>query len=123
MKKMWFLRFRDSTGSITAETAISIIFLAFAGFALMSALSFAIQYQRLQTLAQEASRTAASLEDPHLLEIQIKGFLESVSPDIGVRFDWQTDYVTVTLEERAKGLLNIYREEIDVSASAPRWSG
>jgi hypothetical protein len=123
MKKLWFLRFRSQSGSVTAETAISIAFIVFAGFVLISCLGFAMQFQRLQTLAQESSRTAASLENPLLLETQIKDLLHGVNPKVSVKFDWQTQYVTVVLSEPTSGLVNILKKEIEIAASAPRWSG
>jgi Flp pilus assembly protein TadG len=79
MKGKWFLRLRSDSdsGSITAETAISISFLLICGFALVQVLTFAMQFQRLQTLAQESSRVAASLENPMILEKQILLFLKN----------------------------------------------
>jgi len=123
MKRLWFLRFKSQTGSITAETAISICFVVLAGSILISCLGFAMQYQRLQSLAQESSRTAASLEDPTLLEKQVSDFVFEVNPEIKVKFVWKTDFVTVTLKEPTRGLLHYVKKEIEISASAPRWSG
>lgn len=123
MKKSWFLRLKAESGSISAETAISIGFLFFTGLALISALSFAMQYQRLQTLAQESSRIAASLESPQLLEVQVNDFVHEVNPNIEIVINWQTDYVTVTLFENTNGLLNFLKNKIEASASSPQWSG
>ncbi|MEY3697181.1 MAG: hypothetical protein RJA41_831, partial [Actinomycetota bacterium] len=89
----------------------------------ISALSFAMQYQRLQTLAQESSRIAASLESPQLLEVQVNDFVHEVNPNIEIVINWQTDYVTVTLFENTNGLLNFLKNKIEASASSPQWSG
>lgn len=123
MNKRRFLRFQSDTGSITAETAISISFLILCGFVLAQTLTFAIQYQRLQTLAQESSRVAASLEDPAILEKNISQFLFKIDPAIKVGFSWQESQVTVILQEPTSGLISSFRKVLEASATAPRWSG
>ncbi|MCX6402556.1 MAG: hypothetical protein NT032_01220 [Actinobacteria bacterium] len=123
MKRKWFLRLRSDSGSITAETAISISFLLICGFALVQVLTFAMQFQRLQTLAQESSRVAASLENPMILEKQILLFLKNINPDIDAKFDWQKPEVTVKLREPTYGLVSGLYKYVEASASAPRWSG
>ncbi len=123
MNKRRFLRLKSDTGSITAETAISISFLIVCGFVLAQALTFAIQYQRLLTLAQESSRVAASLDDPAVLEKNISQFLFNIDPAIKVGFSWQESQVTVILQEPTSGLISSLRKILKASATAPRWSG
>jgi hypothetical protein len=123
MNKRRFLRFKSNTGSITAETAISISFLLVCGFVLIQTLTFVIQYHRLQTLAQESSRVAASLDDPAILEKNISQFLFNINPAIKVGFNWQESQVTVILQEPTSGLISHLREVVKTSATAPRWSG
>lgn len=123
MNKRRFLRFKSNTGSITAETAISISFLLVCGFVLIQTLTFVIQYHRLQTLAQESSRVAASLDDPAILEKNISQFLFNINPAIKVGFNWQESQVTVILQEPTSGLISNLREVVKTSATAPRWSG
>ena len=123
MKDSRLLRLRSSSGSITAEAAISISFLVVCGFVLIQMFGFALQYQRLQTLAQESSRVAASLEDPLVLEKQITDFLYKIDPNIETSFDWQTSKVTVKLQEPTAGIAGVFRKYVESSATAPRWSG
>ena len=123
MKRFWFLRLRSDSGSITAETAISISFLVVCGFALVQVLTFAMQYQRLQTLAQESSRVAASLDDPHNLEQQIFEYLNNIDSDIEAKFNWSENNVEVILKEPTFGMISSLHDFVEASATAPRWSG
>jgi hypothetical protein len=82
-----------------------------------------MQFQRLQTLAQESSRVAASLENPMILEEQILLFLKNINPDIDTKFDWQKLEVTVKLREPTSGLVAGLHKFVEASASSPRWSG
>ena len=114
--------FRNETGSVTAETAISITFLIVAVVVAINVLLFAIQYQRLLTLAQESSRAAASLSEPYLLETQIKKFISNIDSDIKVEFSWQPEKVKVTLIQPTKSLVSLLHKELEADATAPRWT-
>ncbi len=123
MKELWSLRLRSDSGSVTAETAISISFLVVCGFALVQVLTFAMQYQRLQTLAQESSRVAASLDNPRSLEILVTDYLINIDSDIEAKFKWSDQSVEVFLKEPTTGVISAFHEFVEASASAPRWSG
>ncbi len=122
MIQKWFLRLQRENGSVTAETAISLAFLITAGVVLVQVLAFAMQFQRLQTLAQESSRVAASLEDPKILENEITGFIRNIDSEIKVIFDWQNSDVKVTLTQPTSGIVSQLREVVSASATAPRWN-
>ena len=109
-------------GSITAETAVSIMFIVVAVFAALNVLLFAIQYHRLLALAQESSRVAASMEEPQILENKITEFITNIDPDINVDFLWREDQVEVTLTEPTGPFVKLIRENLSVDASAPRWT-
>lgn len=117
-----FLRLQRENGSVTAETAISLAFLIAAGVVLVQVLAFAMQFQKLQTLAQESSRVAASLEDPKILENEITGFIRNIDSEIKVIFDWQNSDVKVTLTQPTSGIVSQLREVVSASATAPRWN-
>jgi Flp pilus assembly protein TadG len=113
---------KSERGSITAETAISIAFIIFAIFIAVNILLFAMQYQRLLSLAQESSRAAASMADPRLLENQISDFISSIDSDIAIDFQWETEQIKITLTEPTGGFVHLLHRHLSVDAKAPRWS-
>ena len=117
-----FLRLRNENGSVTAETAISLAFIIVAGVVLVQVLVFAMQFQKLQALAHESSRVAASLEDPKILENQITSFIGNIDSDIHVTFDWRNSDVKVTLTQPTSGIVSQLHEVVSASATAPRWN-
>lgn len=123
MIQVWFQRLRSATGSVTAEAALSISMLVVTGFCVVQVFGFATQFQRLQTIAQESSRTAASLADPVDLEKQISEFVHAVDKNILVKIIWEEKVVSVKLIQPTFGLVRHFKDSIEVSASAPRWSG
>lgn len=118
-----FQRLRSQSGSVTAEAALSISMIVVAGFCMVQVFGFAFQYQRLQTLAQESSRAAASLADPIILEKEVSDLVESAGKDISLDFDWQPNLVSVKLTEPTFGVIKFFTDSLEVSATAPRWSG
>lgn len=118
-----FLRVDSDSGSITAEAAVAISIIAVFGLGLIQILTFAMQFQRLQTLAQESSRVAASLGDPALLEMELKDFLFEIDPDISMSVSWEDSQVQVTLQEPTTGVASQFLKVVEATATSPRWSG
>lgn len=118
-----FLRVDSDSGSITAEAAVAISIIAVFGLGLIQILTFAMQFQRLQTLAQESSRVAASLGDPALLEMELKDFLFEIDPDISMSVSWEDSDVQVTLQEPTTGVASQFLKVVEATATSPRWSG
>jgi hypothetical protein len=118
-----FLRVDSDSGSITAEAAVAISIIAVFGLGLIQILTFAMQFQRLQTLAQESSRVAASLGDPALLEMELKDFLFEIDPDISMSVSWEDSQVQVTLQEPTTGVASQFSKVVEATATSPRWSG
>lgn len=127
MKNSWSLPYLNAStkserGSITAETAISIMFILVSIFIAINVLLFAMQYQRLLTLAQEGSRTAASMADPRLLEEQVTSFISNIDSEIKTEFLWESDQIKIILTEPTAGLLNLLHKKLSVEATSPRWT-